>query len=422
MVRRILIGLLLLLSISASAIAQVPVLVQLGPSGNAATVANAFGGSVVDSIPEANLHLLNLPNFPILSLPTQALLGINFLEADYTVGLPNRGKIGILSIAGKTSSNWYINQPELKRIGAVSALSKSRGRGIIVADINSSVDYGHPALTGHLTSGYDFVSARASYQGTLDQSGATFLDQSGATFLDQSGATFLDQASSTFLNQSGATFIDSSATFLDGNPAYAHGTLCAGIIAAMAPDSIVMPLRVFDSNGNSDVFSITRAIYFAVRNGARVINMSFGMSQSYNSVSAALNFAANAGVIVVASAGNANVSTPQYPASTSNVISVAAVNSADVKASFSNYGSTIDVDAPGVNIISAFPGGYYEMVSGTSFSAPMVAAEAALIMAEKNSGNPMTVINSSTVNISAQNPNYIGQLGYGRINVLSAVK
>ncbi len=422
MVRKILLSILLLLAASISAMANVTVVVGLGPLGNIGNVVNSLGGSVLDSIPEANLYLVSLPNLPLLSVLNQLQLGISFFEPDTTILSPTHHAAGILTVANRTPANWYIAQPELKRIGALSALAYARGRGIVIADLNSAVDYGHPALVGHLTSGYDFVTARSSYQATLNQSGASFLDQSGASFLDQSGASFLDQSGASFLDQSGASFIDSSsASFLDSNPAYAHGTLCAGIIAAMAPDSMIMPLRVFDSNGNADVFSITKAVYYAARHGARVINLSFGMSQPSNSLTGALNFAANAGLTVVASAGNANTSIPQYPASVSSVLSVAAVNPSDVKAPFSNYGSTIDVDAPGINIISAFPGGYYEMVSGTSFSAPIAAAEAALIMSVKTS-DPKKVINSSSINIYPQNPRYIGQLGYGRINVLSAVK
>ena len=79
------------------------------------------------------------------------------------------------------------------------------------------------------------------------------------------------------------------------------------------------------------------------------------------------------------------------------------------------------MDAPGVNIISAYPGGRYAMVSGTSFSAPMVAAEAALIMSEKTV-NVKTTVGSAVINISSQNPSYVGQLGLGRINVLNSVK
>src|SRR6185503_2354604 len=127
-------------------------------------------------------------------------------------------------------------------------------------------------------------------------------------------------------------FIDQSgATFLDSNPASAHGTLCAGIIAAMAPDSMIMPLRVFGDNGQTDVFSVIKAINYATTHGARVINMSFGMSQSYASVQTAINKATSAGIIVVASAGNANTSAPQFPGSASGVIAVAAVKPTDAK-------------------------------------------------------------------------------------------
>src|SRR5207244_2542764 len=112
---------------------------------------------------------------------------------------------------------------------------------------------------------------------------------------------------------------------------------------------------------------------------------SFGTSGAYSSIQDSLAFAASHHVVLVASAGNQNTQTPQFPASVSSVIAVAATNLTDVKASFSNYGSNVYVTAPGVNIISAYPGGYYSVVSGTSFSAPIVAAEAALIMAVKTS-------------------------------------
>src|SRR5207253_827178 len=109
----------------------------------------------------------------------------------------------------------------------------------------------------------------------------------------------------------------------------AHGTLCAGVIAAVAPASTVMPLRVFDNSGHADVFSVAKAIRFAVDNRARVINLSFGMSQSYSSILNSLAYAASNHVVVVASAGNSNTSTAQFPASVSSVISVAATDLTD---------------------------------------------------------------------------------------------
>jgi hypothetical protein len=385
-------------------------------------ISSLGGGTLLDQVPGTNIFLVNLPNIPIVTPLLESVLGIVFMEPDERVVTPARGQMGILAVPSNIAVDWYKTQPELVRINAVSAQAYAQGRGVVVADLNSWVDNSHPALIGHLTGGYDFVSARAGYQATLDQSSSSFLDQSSSSFLDQSSSSFLDQSSSSFLDQSNASFIDqSSSSFLDGNPAYGHATLCAGVIAAVAPNSMIMPLRVFDDSGQTDVFSVTKAIYYAVRNGAKIINMSFGMSQSYNSIKTALNYAASNGVVVIASAGNQNTPTPQFPASVSGVIGVASVSSTDVKASFSDYGTTVYVDAPGINIISSYPDGRYAMVSGTSFSAPMVAAEAALIMSAKTV-NVKTQIGSAVVNINTQNPSYVGKLGLGRINILNAVK
>ena len=416
MIKRIVLCLLVFCTLSANAMAaDVPAIVQLGPLGNILNVVNALGGTLLDQIPGTKIYLLKLPNLPIISPLLQTVLGIVFVEPDKIVPVPARSQMGVLTTGQTTAADWYKAQPNLAKIRSTNAQSYSRGAGIVVADLNSAVDFAHPALAGHLTGGYDFVGTRAGYAGTLNQASSTFLDQASSTFLDQASSTFLDQAASTFLDQGAARALD------NGNPAYAHATLCAGVIAAVAPGATIMPLRVFDDSGNSDVFSIAKALRYAVNNGARVINMSFGMSGTYNAIQNSLAYAASNHVVVVASAGNQNTQTPQFPALVSSVISVAATDITDTKASFSNYGSTVYVTAPGVNIISAYPGGYYGMVSGTSFSAPMVAAEAALIMAVKTT-DPKSVIGSRTVNINAQNPAYIGKLGYGRVDVLSAVQ
>src|SRR5882762_8906080 len=398
MAKRILLCLLVFCTLSANAMAaDVPVIVQLGPLGNILNVLNVLGGTLLDQVPGTKIYLLKLPNIPIVSGLLQSLLGITSIEPDKTVAVPGRSQTGVLTVAQTTAADWYKAQPELQRIRATAAQAYSRGNGIVIADLNSSIDFAHPALAGHLTGGYDFVGARAGYAGTLNQADATFLDQADASFLDQ------------------------RVVPVSTIPAYAHGTLCAGILAGMAPDAKIMPLRVFDDVGHADVFSVTKGIYYAVRNGARVINLSFGMGGTYGSIQNALAFAASNRVVVVASAGNQNKLTAQFPSSVSSVISVASVDHHDVKASFSNYGSTVYVTAPGVNILSAYPGGMYGMVSGTSFSAPMVAAEAALIMAVKTS-DPKTTIGSAVVNISAKNPLYLGKLGKGRVDILSAVQ
>ena len=405
------------------------IVVKLNDGSPIAPVLTLLNATVLDVISESNLYLLNASPLPGLGTLTLNLYGVAYIEADTTLSAPTLRTLGVLQ--SNAAADWYRMQPAFSLIRANQASANYDGYGVVVADINSAVDYGHPALRGHLTSGVDFVSQQGPSYAALNQASGSFLDQSSGSFLDQSSGSFLDQSSGSFLDQASGSFLDqSSGSFLDGSPllnmigagnaAYGHGTLCAGLIAAVAPRAMVMPLRVFDDNGEADIFTITKAIRYAVRNKVGVINMSFGISTNSRTVREAVAAAIAANIVVTGSAGNANSSTPQYPASYPSVLSVAATDVADKKGSFSNYGSSISVSAPGVNIISAYPGGYYAVVSGTSFAAPIVAGEAALVRSKHVFGGADAIVRG-TVNIDAQNPQYVGKLGKGRIDVTSAV-
>jgi subtilisin family serine protease len=292
----------------------------------------------------------------------------------------------------------------------------------MIADINSGVDYGHPALTGHMTNGYDFVAGRPTDVNTAlndDQSSMGFLDD------DQSSMGFLDddQSSMGFLDNAGIQLLDdqSSMGFLDnGTGAKSHGTFVAGILAAVAPEATIMPLRAFDDAGKTDLFTLAKAIRYAKEHGATVINMSFGTLTDSRVLKEAIDYARAANVVLVASAGNNNTSAKQYPAAYSGVIAVAATDLNDRKASFSNFGSYIFVDAPGVHIMSSVPGGKYGIANGTSFSAPIVSGMAALIRSNQYNG-VSTTIGASTVPIDWKNPGYWYKLGKGRVDLLKAV-
>ena len=405
------------------------IVVELDNGSPIRPVLTLLNATVLDVISESNLYLLEASSLPGLSTLSLNLYGITYIEADTTLFAPTLRTLGVLR--SNAAADWYRMQPAFTLIRANRASAYYDGYGVVVADINSAVDYGHPALRGHLTSGVDFVSQQGPSYAALNQASGSFLDQSSGSFLDQSSGSFLDQSSGSFLDQSSGSFLDqSSASFLDGSPvlnmigagnaAYGHGTLCAGLIAAVAPRAMVMPLRVFDDNGEADIFTITKAIRYAIRNKVGVINMSFGISTNSRTVREAVAAAIAANIVVTGSAGNANSSTPQYPASYSSVLSVAATDLADKKGSFSNYGSSISVSAPGVNIISAYPGGYYAVVSGTSFAAPIVAGEAALVRSKQVFGGADAIVRG-TVDINAQNPQYVGKLGKGRIDVTSGV-
>jgi subtilisin family serine protease len=405
------------------------IVVDLQSEAKLQAVTAALGAKAIQNIPGTTLYLLKVKALPPGFLASFHL-GIASVETDAAVkvGSPQIA-IGILKTSSK--SDWYAEQPAMKLIRADKALAIAKGRGVVIADLNTAIDVGHPALVGHLTAGHDFVTEREASGVTLDQSSAAFLDQSSAAYLDQSSAAFLDQSSAAFLDQSSAAFLDqssaafldqSSAAFLDAmNPAHGHGTFCAALLAAVAPDSMIMPLRVFDDAGNADVFSIANAIHYAVRNGADVINMSFGLDHSSPAIRKAIDFATDHGVIVVASAGNNDSTAPQFPAAYKDVLAAASTDLRDKKASFSNYGHPIFVTAPGVNIISAYPGGYYAMASGTSFSAPLVSGEAAVLLSARRSGTSRAIAKGA-VDIDAKNPRYAGQLGNGRIDILRSLQ
>src|SRR5437016_4238897 len=193
----VIVFLLLTFSTKASA-ATVPLIVQLSATASLNDVLLFLGGTLVDTIPGANIHLINAPQ-----LPTNTLLfstfGIQWIEYNNGVALGPVGQLGVLQISSAAAADWYKNQPAMRLTRSQQALNYSTGRGVLVADINSLVDYSHPVLQGHLTGGYDFVSSKPSNQAALNQSNSDFLDQSNSDFLDQSNADFLDQNGAGFL-------------------------------------------------------------------------------------------------------------------------------------------------------------------------------------------------------------------------------
>jgi subtilisin family serine protease len=413
--RRAVVLILLVAAMATSAMAaDYFVIVTVMAGANVNSIAAAYDGKVLDALP-GNTYLMDFKRLT----PKTTVAGVVSIDSTTLVN-DGRSKGGVISVRPGTTPDWYYGQPALTLIGITQARTKSTGKGVIIADINSAVDYSHPSLRGHLIAGYDFILGRTS-NFSLDQSCATFLDQSAATFLDQSSATFLDQSSATFLDQSSATFLDqSSATFLDAtNPAHGHGTLVAGILVAVAPDAMIMPIRAFDDLGNTDDFTIAKSIRWAVDNGADIINMSFGTLSQSKVIKDAVDYADHNGVTMIGSAGNDGSNQPQFPAAFDKVVSVAATTFLDQKAPFSNFGGSIDVAAPGVSIIAPYPGGYFAVVSGTSFSAPLAAGEAALVKAMGPKINWKDRVTGRAHNINAVNPGF--GMGHGRIDLNAAL-
>src|SRR5262249_24556353 len=227
--RTLLVFPLLLVLTSQAGAASDPLIIQLPAAANITSIANALGAKIVDRIPETNTFLLNVPM--ALPGPVAAVLGLAWAELNQSVTQPGFARAGVLPLPHNAQPDWYKYQPAMLLIRARNALSYSTGRGIVIADINSKVDVAHPALVGHLTSGYAFVEGKPAGTAALSPSSAGFIDEPSASFMDQSSATSMAQSSASFVDQSSASFMHA------GNPAYSHGTLCAGIIAAIAPDS-----------------------------------------------------------------------------------------------------------------------------------------------------------------------------------------
>lgn len=200
--------------------------------------------------------------------------------------------------------------------------------------------------------------------------------------IDDDGNGFVDDVH-------GWNFVDNSSVMYDDD---GHGTHVSGIVLSVDQDILapslspsrisIMPLKFLDGYGSGTTSNAIRAIYYAVQNGAVVMNNSWGGPSYSGALQEAIAYAYNEKIAFVAAAGNAggnNDSSPMYPATydVPNIISVAATTDHDNLASFSNYGkNTVHLGSPGVFIYSTYTGGGWATASGTSMATPFVAGVA----------------------------------------------
>ena len=219
-----------------------------------------------------------------------------------------------------------------------------------------------------------------------------------------------------------------------------HGTHVAGTavgaengqgIIGVAPRARLMPLRVNLTSGmnqnRADAINYVASRAASEPRRRYIINCSWKMSGDHAGVRRAIQNAVGKNVVVVFAAGNANVDTdvtPQYPGVYPEVIAVAATDQDDRRASFSNFGTNVDVAAPGVNTLSSVPDDTFGFKAGTSMASPHVAGLAALIWSRNpglSNDQVRGIIEATTDNIDAQNPGFVGKLGTGRINAYRAL-
>ena len=265
----------------------------------------------------------------------------------------DQGTVGWASGGGDATPYQTQWAPSVMRLP--QAFTLTRGAGVTVAVLDTGVDASHPSLASHLSEGYDFVDN--------------------------------DE--------------DPSEVGLPGvNPAYGHGTFVSGLVALAAPEARIMPVRVLDPNGMGDVWRLAKAMVWAAANGANVINLSLGTYTRTHVANELISGLATTGrgVVVVAAAGNAASNLPQFPAGEggARLLAVAASTPIDTLAPFSDFGSWVDVAAPGAGIWSTVPGGQYATWTGTSMASGLASGDAALVRAAYPSMSAQTVISRIT--------------------------
>ncbi|MDF1546044.1 MAG: S8 family serine peptidase [bacterium] len=348
-------------------------------------------------------------------------------------------------------SQWHM-QSGAKRALFPDAWDIETGSDSIkLAMIDSGVNYNHRDLAPNIwiNEGEDMDGDRVVY----DVDDLNGIDDDGNGVVDDLiGYDF-------FTGLGGGVWPGEDAGGVDSDPNdfSGHGTNCAGIAAAATNNGLdvtgvaggwhgghrsfggvrIMCLRVgatgADGNGYVNSNNCGTAIDYAASNGANAISCSWGSQNTTTMIAGMANAAAN-GVTVTHAAGNGGAdgvgdNDPDYldfdPFT--NVLSVAALNSNDIKAGFSNFGGWIDVSAPGVNIYNTYSDQYtatLASLSGTSMACPMVAGLALLVRSAKHGLTKEqvdSIVINTADNIDALNPLYIGQLGSGRINALNAL-
>lgn len=347
----------------------------------AVTILSSVAGEVdmERSVPELGVYLVRPSAAVTDAIRTfSALDGVAFAEPNRIYSVPDPildtldGASVLVNDPNAGSAQWHhakISDPQAWQYGS--------GDGVVVAVADTGTDCTHPDI--RCVAGYD-ATTRTGLASGVNSDG-----------------------------HGHGTHVSSTATSTGNN-----GVQGAGV----AWSARVMPIRVLGSSGSGSLSDIAAGAVWAVDHGARVINMSLGGAGGAATLQSALQYAVARNAQVVCAAGNANNTAPSYPAAYPECISVAATDQNDRRASFSSYGSTVDVAAPGVQINASCRGGGFCGMSGTSMASPVTAGVLALLV-----GRGITTAQARGILENTADP-LTGQtgLGRGRINALKAMQ
>ena len=332
-------------------------------------VLKSFNGRSLGHVKKLNMHVVSLPSGVDEVAAMNALKAnrkLKYVELDMAV-----------NVAATVTDPSFGSSWALPKIQAPAAWDSANGSGIVIAILDTGVDGTHPDLVANMVPGWNFY----------------------------------DNNSNT-------------------SDVYGHGTMVAGT-AAMAANNgkgsagvawgaKIMPVRISAPDGVAYWSTVAQAINWAADNGAKVANISFnGVSGSSTIQSAAQYMRSKGGVVIVAAGNSGGL---ESIAANDSMLTVSATDSNDVRTSFSSYGAYVDLAAPGINIYTTARGGSYANAAGTSFSSPVVAGTAALMLAANNKLAPAnldSILKSSAVDLGTTG--FDQYYGYGRVNAGAAV-
>ena len=389
--RTLLAGLAILLLFAAGALAQAPpldrvsveheVIVRFKPGAEPAArdaALAAFGLHRVESYPRLRCELFHAPVAEVEGLAAALRLdpSVEHAQPNYVyTAFASPPQINPQDPFLDPASPSYTYGPWLTRLPSLWR-SSGGGSGITIAIVDTGVDLAHPEFAGRILPGYDFVNQ-------------------DAVPADDNG----------------------------------HGTHVAGIAAAamngaggvgVAPLASILPVKVLANNGAGTTIWVSQGLDFASANGAKVINLSLGISIDDCLVRESVADAYAAGCTIVAASGNGGGSPVAFPAGDEEVIAVGAVDANGTVTQYSQYGPTLDVVAPGDQIYSTWLGGGYAVQSGTSMAAPFVSGLCALVLGDFPGIKPWEVeafVRDHTRNTDAFQAGQAGnQDGYGLVS------
>lgn len=350
-------------SLSEAEVVPGQFIIKNAPGVNALAVAKTLAArnfEVIETLPLTGVQIVTAPEqaFNILAREVQALDGIAYIEPVYRV------QIDVTPNDPQYPAQW--GYPIVKAPDAWDVRVDSGD--VVIAVIDTGVDYKHPDLTANMWTN----------PGEIPNNG-----------IDDDNNGIVDDVY-------GANFVSANATGdpMDDNR---HGTHVAGTIGAVSDNNLgvagvnwktkIMALKFLSASGGGTTAGAIRAIEYGIRMKANVMNNSWGGGGFSRALEDAIRAADSAGILFLAAAGNNgtdNDISPHYPSNydVPNVLAIMATDQNDAKPAFSEFGATtVDMAAPGVDILSTIPGGNYDEFSGTSMATPHAAGAAALVWA-----------------------------------------